>query len=73
MSYDTKRLETLRARAALAGVVLHAVENDAGQRTYILTKWALTRDLDSLEAVSAWLDSVADPEPVLAGAGGVDE
>lgn len=66
----SKQLETLRARAALVGVVLVESRNDKEQPVYVGTREALTQELASLEAVSAWLDRVAGPEPVLAGAGG---
>lgn len=67
---SNKQLETLRARAALAGIVLLESRNDNEQPVYIATRWALTQEMESLEAVSAWLDRVAGPEPVQAGAGG---
>lgn len=70
MSEQSKRFETLRARAALSGVVLHTIENDIGQRAYIVTKWALTRELESLDAVAVWLDAVAGTQPAVAGNGG---
>lgn len=53
-----KRLATFRARCALAGVALHQIENDHGKTVYIVSKWALTRELADLEAVSAWLEKV---------------
>ena len=53
-----KRLATLRAQCALAGVVLHQIENDHGKTVYIVSKWALTRELADLDAVSAWLEKV---------------
>jgi hypothetical protein len=49
---------TLAARCALAGVTFHAIEDDRGRRTYIVSRWALTRELPTLEAVAAWLDRV---------------
>lgn len=57
-SEDRKTLATLRARAALAGVTLYAIENDHGKTVYIVSKWALTRQLDSLDAAENWLDLV---------------
>lgn len=65
-----KLFETLRARAALAGVILVGSQNDSGQPVYVATRWALTQELESLEAVSAWLDRVAGSEPVPVGVGG---
>lgn len=53
-----KRLATLRARAAMAGITLCALENDSRETVYIVSRWALTRELPDLEAVSAWLEQV---------------
>ena len=53
-----KQLATVRAQCALAGVTLHPLENDHGKTVYIVSRWALTRELESLEAVSAWLARV---------------
>ena len=53
-----KQLATLRARCALAGVTLYPLENDHGKTVYIVSKWALTRELADLEAVATWLDKV---------------
>ena len=53
-----KQLATLHARCALAGVVLHQIENDHGKTVYIVSKWALTSELADLDAVSAWLVKV---------------
>ena len=43
---------------ALAGIVLSAIENDHGETIYIVSKWALTRELPDLEAVSPWFQKV---------------
>ncbi|ABE44881.1 hypothetical protein [Polaromonas sp. JS666] len=53
-----KQYANLRARCALAGVVLHQIENDFGKTVYIVSRWALTRELSDLDAVAAWLDCV---------------
>jgi len=53
-----KRLAMLRARAALAGVILYATDGDHGRAAFIVSRWALTRQLDSLDAVEAWLNFV---------------
>jgi hypothetical protein len=55
---DGKLLATLRARAALAGITLYESTDDRDDRTYVVSRWALTRQLDSLDAVAAWLDQV---------------
>lgn len=54
-----KREATARARAALAGVTMARIENDAGRMVYIVSRWAMTRELEDLDAVEAWLDRVA--------------
>lgn len=53
-----KQYATLRARCALAGVTLHQIENDYGKTVYIVSRWALCRELSDLESVAAWLDCV---------------
>ena len=53
-----KRFATLQARCALAGVSLHQLENDHGNVVYIVSRWALTRELADLDAVAFWLDRV---------------
>ena len=53
-----KQLATLRARAALAGIALNAIEDDYGSTVFIVSRWAMTRQIDTLEAVADWLDSV---------------
>jgi len=50
-----KEFATLRARAAMAGVTLHDIENDYGKTVFILSRWALTCELANLDAVEAWL------------------
>ena len=53
-----KQMATLCARCALAGVTLYPLENDHGHTVFIVSRWALTRELPDLDAVSAWLDRV---------------
>lgn len=57
MSTD-KLFATLQARCALAEVTLHQLENDHGDVVYIVSRWALTRELTGLDAVASWLDRV---------------
>ena len=57
MSTD-KQFATLQARCALAEVALHQLENDHGQKVYVVSRWALTRELADLESVGVWLDRV---------------
>jgi hypothetical protein len=53
-----KRISTLRARAALHGVVVNVIEDDRGGALYIFSRWALCRQLDSIDAAERWLDAV---------------
>jgi hypothetical protein len=56
-SDDKKRFATLRARAALAGFTLEAIEAEAGTRVFIVSRWSLTRELRDLAAVERFLVS----------------
>lgn len=56
---DQKRLATVTARCALAGITLHRIEDDRGRETFIVTRWALTRELQTLDDVEQWLERVA--------------
>ena len=58
MSTTDKQFATLQARCALAEVTLHQLENDHGQKVYVVSRWALTRELTDLESVGVWLDRV---------------
>ena len=58
-----KQYATLQARCALAGVSLHRLENDHGNTVYIVSRWALTRELPDLDAVASWLDRVTGVQP----------
>ena len=58
MSTTDKQLATLQARCALAEVSLHQLENDHGQKVYIVSRWALTHELPNLDAVASWLNRV---------------
>jgi hypothetical protein len=55
---DVKRLATAKARAALAGVQLHVIADDAGRPSYVCTRWAMSAYFDGLADVEAWLDRV---------------
>jgi hypothetical protein len=59
---DAKRLATLTARAALAGITLYATDDDRGRRVYVVSRWSLTKQIDDesgLDAVERWLDMVS--------------
>ena len=53
-----KQFAMLQARCALAQVTLHQLENDHGQKVYVVSRWALTHELPDLDAVASWLDRV---------------
>ncbi len=55
---NSKRFATLRARAALSGVVLYQSTDDKGRTVYLVSRWALTKQLDTLDATESWLDAV---------------
>ncbi len=55
---SSKAFETLRAECALAGVSLVQSSDERGHAVYIVSRWALTRELADLAAVSAWLQMV---------------
>ena len=57
-STAAKRFATAQALAALHGVTLHQLEGDDGRPVFIATRWAMTKQLDSLDAVDAWLARV---------------
>lgn len=56
--HDPKRFATAQALAALHGVTLHHVDGDAGRPIYIATRWAMTKQLDTLLEVDSWLQQV---------------
>lgn len=53
-----KAFFTAQARAALQGVALHRIESDDGREVFIVSRWAMTCELPTIEAVEAWLDRV---------------
>jgi hypothetical protein len=53
-----KRLSTVTARCALAGITLSPIEDDHGKTVYIVSRLALTHELAALGAVECWLDDV---------------
>ena len=52
---DHKSFATLQARCALAGVALHVGDDDHGAPLFIVSRWGLTRQLDSAEQVEQFL------------------
>lgn len=70
MSAATRKLyETLRAKCALEQIALHEFEGDNGRPIYIVSRWALTKQLESLDEVEAWLPRVTGKPVRIGGAG----
>lgn len=58
-----KAFATLQARAALAGVSLVRSTDDQERVVYIASKWAMTRQLDTIEAVEQFLQRLGSRTP----------
>lgn len=54
-----KELQTLKARAALAGATLEPTTDDHDRPAYALTSGAMTVVLRTREGVEAWLSQAA--------------
>lgn len=52
---SAKAFATLQARAAMLGVALVRSTDDRGVEVFIASKWAMTRELASPDAVEAFL------------------
>ena len=55
---ECKQLATLRARLALAGWALNSTAVGDGSVTYSASRWGMSRNLDSLDAVAVFADRV---------------
>lgn len=55
---EWKREADLIARAALAGIRVHASTTDDGRPSLIASKWALCREFTDLAEMERWLDMV---------------
>ena len=54
-----ERLTNLRTRAALASVQLHVYDDhETGKTVYLVSRWNLTKQLDSIQDAEKWLDHV---------------
>ena len=62
-THHDKRFKTLEPRAALAGVVLTATTDDHDNTVYVVTRFALTKTMPSLNAVEQWLDTFVEVQP----------
>jgi hypothetical protein len=54
-----KRLANLTAQAALSGVSLVESTDDRGRTVYVASRWAHTKQLNSLDEVEQWIGRVA--------------
>lgn len=53
-----KLASTLRARAALRGIVVVETQDDRGNPEWIASLYAMTKAFGSLDELGAWLDRV---------------
>ena len=58
---EAKTFATLQARAALQGVSLVRSTDDRERPVFVASKWSLTRQLDSVEAVEQFLRQIGGP------------
>lgn len=58
LAVDAKTFATLQARAALVGVSLVRSTDDRDRTVFIASKWSMTRQLDSFEAVEVFLQRI---------------
>lgn len=58
IEHHFKRFTTLRAKAALQGVLLVASRTDTEQHSFIVSRDAVTQELPSLDAVELWLSEL---------------
>lgn len=58
-----KREATLMAVAALKGITITPIEDDRGRRIYIASRWSLTRQCDTLDDLTDWLERVTGTRP----------
>ena len=55
-----KTVATLKARLALHGYALHIVGNHWGRHEFLVMRWNLSRTLQSLDEVRAFLVQIGD-------------
>jgi hypothetical protein len=58
-----KRIDTVRARLALRGHTLHEVVAPGGERMFLVSAWASSRTLASVDEVETFVDRVAGVRP----------
>jgi hypothetical protein len=55
----SKRLSTLTARCALAGIALYRYERGQGGEVFVASRCSKTREMRSLDEVECWLQTVS--------------
>jgi hypothetical protein len=55
LPHDHKRFAAAQAIAALNGMTLHCIDGDFVHPIYIASRWAMTKQLETLDEVDAWL------------------
>lgn len=56
---DQQRIANIRARAGMANVQFHVFDDECtGQTVFMVSRWAMTRQLESLDAAEKWLNLV---------------
>ena len=63
MTDHDKRIATLTAQLALRGFILVRSKDDRGGPLYVISKWALTRQLHSLPEVEAFVHDACGLAP----------
>lgn len=51
------------AVAAMAGITVVPIEADNGKRVYVVSRWALTKQIDSLDDLASWLERTTGRRP----------
>jgi len=57
---DAKALATMQARFALAGYQLDQLAYEGDERVLVVSRWGLSRQLDSMSKAVAFLEQVAE-------------
>ena len=52
---DAKAVATLRAKAAVAGIRVDRIETDDGRDAFVVTRWAHTKQCDTLDDLTGFL------------------
>lgn len=67
---DEKRFSTVRALCALSEIALVRSTDDAGRPVYIVSRWAWTRELRTLDEVQTWLERATGRRQETSAVGG---